>query len=115
MLVYSGFIYRLKKCTKSVKYWSCNSDGCLANIHTSLNDHFRKTNGHHYHVPAPEQIELRDLKSKVKERVLTESNAVPKIYEEELARCHLSSVALTLAPAALEASMFLLLKCLIRL
>ena len=104
LLVYSGFIYRLKKTTKSVKYWVCHSEGCLANVHTNLNDHFRKANGLHHHVPAPERIELRDLRKKVKERVLTESDSVPKIYEEELARSNLSSVALTLAPAAIEAS-----------
>ncbi|CAF1175010.1 unnamed protein product, partial [Rotaria sordida] len=59
-------------------------------------------NGHHYHIPDPEQIELRNLRKKVKDRVQSETNSIPKIYEEELARSNLSSTALTLAPVAVE-------------
>ena len=86
LLVFSGFVYRLTKSMKSVEYWDYHSDGSPANIHADLNDRFRKANDHHRHVPAPERIELRDLKNKVKDRALTESNAMPKIYEEKLAR-----------------------------
>ncbi len=106
MLVYSGYIYRLKKWTEKVKYWSCKSNGCTANIHTNAQDHFIKAGGDHQHLPSPEQIELRNLKKKVKDRVQVETTSIPKIYEEELARSNLSSVALTLAPVLGEASTF---------
>jgi hypothetical protein len=59
-------------------------------------------------MPAPERIEIRDLKNKVKDRVQDETTSVPKIYEEELARSNLSSVALTLAPVTVEASKLLI-------
>jgi hypothetical protein len=38
--------------------------------------------------------------------VEVETTSVPKIYDEELARSNLSSVALTLAPIPAEASKF---------
>ncbi|CAF4028679.1 unnamed protein product, partial [Rotaria sordida] len=85
-----------------VKYWTCHSDGCAANVHIDKNDHFIKSHGQHHHIPEPEQIELRNLKGKVKERVITETSSITKIYEEELARSNLSSTALTLAFTAAE-------------
>ncbi|CAF1310888.1 unnamed protein product [Rotaria sordida] len=85
-----------------VKYWTCHSDGCVANVHTDKNDHFIKSNGQRHHIPEPEQIELRNLKGKVKERVKTETSSITKIYEEELARSNLSSTTLTIAFTAAE-------------
>ncbi|CAF1360085.1 unnamed protein product [Rotaria sordida] len=102
LLVYSGYIHRLKKSTEKVKYWVCHSDGCLATIHTNKNDEILKANGHHYRIPDPEQIELRNLRKKVKDRIQSETNSIPKIYEEELARSNLSLTALTLAPVTVE-------------
>ncbi|CAF1023652.1 unnamed protein product [Rotaria sordida] len=103
MLIYSGYVYRLKKSTKKVKYWVCQSNSCAANVHTNANDQFIKANGRHQHLPAPERIELRDLKHTVKKRVENETTSVPKIYEEELARSNLSAAALILAPLAPDA------------
>ncbi|CAF0947334.1 unnamed protein product [Rotaria sordida] len=85
-----------------VKYWTCHSDGCVANVHRDKNDHFIKSNGQHHHIPEPEQIELRNLKGKVKERLKTETSSITKIYEEELARSNLSSTTLTIAFTAAE-------------
>lgn len=106
MLVYLGYIYRLNKWTEKVKYRRCKANGCTANVHTNGNDNFIKAGGDHNHLPAPEQIELRNLKKKVKDRVQVETTSIPKIYEEELARSNLSSVALTLALFPGEASKF---------
>ena len=104
LLIYAGYVYRKKSSTAKVKYWVCQTNSCAANIHTDANDQFIKANGRHQHLPAPERIEIRDLKSKVKKRVQGETTSVPKIYEEELARSNLSSVALTLAPLPADAS-----------
>jgi hypothetical protein len=104
ILIYLGYVYRLKKSTKKVKYWFCQSNGCAANVHTNADDQFIKPNGQHQHLPAPEHIELRDMKNKVKERVENENISVPKIHEEQLAHSNLSSAALTLAPLAADAS-----------
>jgi hypothetical protein len=106
MLVYSGYIYRLKKWSEKVKYWSCKLNGCTANVHTNAKDHFIKAGGDHHHLPSPEQIELRNLKKKIKDRVQVETTSISKIYEEELTRSNLSSVVLTLAPIPAEASRF---------
>jgi hypothetical protein len=104
MLVYSGYVYRLQKSTIKVKYWVCQTNSCAAHVHTNTTDHFIKANGQHRHLPAPERIELRDLKNKVKERVQGETCSIPTIYEEELGRSKLSPVALTPAPVTVEAS-----------
>ncbi|CAF4684794.1 unnamed protein product [Rotaria sp. Silwood1] len=106
LLVYSGYIHGLKKSTKKVKYWVCHSDGCLVTIHTNKNDEILKANGHHYHIPDSEQIELRNLRKKVKDRIQSETNSIPKTYEEELARSNLSATALTLAPVAVKIILF---------
>ena len=108
MAVYKGYVYRLKKSTTKVKYWICQTNGCTAYVHTNTQDNFIKAIGRHQHLPAPERIELRDLKNNAKDRVQSEATSVPKIYEEELARSNLTSVALTLAPCANEASKFLI-------
>ncbi|CAF4733615.1 unnamed protein product, partial [Rotaria sp. Silwood2] len=102
LLIYAEYIFRLKKSTMKVKYWNCHSNDCVANVNTDKNDHFIRSNDQHHHTPEPEQIELRNLKRKVKERVQTETSSIPKIYEEELARSNLSSTALTLASTAAE-------------
>jgi hypothetical protein len=104
MLIYAGYVYRLKKSTKKVKYWICQSNSCAANVHTNVDNQFIKANGQHRHLPAPERIEVRDLKNKVKKRVEDETTSVPKIYEEELARSNLSSTALVFAPLSFDAS-----------
>ncbi|CAF4256090.1 unnamed protein product [Rotaria sp. Silwood2] len=92
LLVYSGYIHRLKKSTEKVKYWVCHSDGCLATIHTNKNDEILIADGHHYHIPDPEQIELRNLRKKVKDRIQSETNSIPKIHEAELAQSVLNRV-----------------------
>ena len=106
MLIYSGYVYRLKKSTVKVNYWSCSSNGCAAVVHTNVNNVFIKNNGQHQHLPVPEHIEVRDFKWKVKQRVVNETATVPKIYEEELASANLSSVALIIAPSPADASNF---------
>ena len=106
LVIYSGYDYRLKSSTEKVKYWTCISKRCTANVHTKTNDQFIKAAGEHHHLPSPEQIELRNLKKEVKDRVQLETTSVPKIYDEELARSNPSSVALTLAPIPAEASKF---------
>ena len=91
LLIYSGSIFRLNKSTRKVKYWGCHSDDRAANVHRDRNEHFIKSNGQHHRMPEPEQIELRNLKRKVKERVQSETSSISKIYEEELAHSNLCS------------------------
>lgn len=71
LLGHTGDVFRSKKSTTKVKYWACLSCGFTASVHTNANDEFIKANGGHRHMPAPEQVAIRDLKKKVKERVLS--------------------------------------------
>ena len=66
MLIYLGSVYRLKKSMDKVKYWAFQTNSCSANVHTDTNEQFIKANGQHQHLPAPERMELRDLKNKMK-------------------------------------------------
>src|SRR5579862_3072063 len=86
ILIQSGYVYRLRKTTSKVKYWTCEAKASMANVHTDLHDIFIKSNGDHHHLPSLEQVEIRNFKNKVKERVQVETTAVPFIYDEELAR-----------------------------
>ena len=105
LLFDSRYVYRLKRSTKNVKYRTCNTDSLLANVHANK---FIKTNGCHYHMPASEKSELRNLKKRIKERVQSETNSASQIYVEELACSNLSSVASTLAHVAVESSKLLI-------
>ncbi|CAF4583089.1 unnamed protein product, partial [Rotaria sp. Silwood2] len=77
---------------------------CSAYIHTDQNDQYLGRSGdHNSHLPVPERIELSIFKEKVKERIVKETAAIGKIYENELASATLSEAALALAPLPNEA------------
>ncbi|CAF3027216.1 unnamed protein product [Rotaria sp. Silwood2] len=77
---------------------------CSAYIHTDQNDQYLgKSGDHNCHLPVPETIELSIFKEKVKERIVKETVAIGKIYDNELASATLSEAALALASLPNEA------------
>ena len=52
----------------------------------------------------PEQVEVAAFKEKVKDRVVKETTAIGKIYDNEMASINLSDGALGIIPVADEAS-----------
>ena len=69
---------------------------CSSYIHTDQNDQYIGRSGDHdSHLPTPESIEVSLFKEKVKERVVKETSAIGKIYDNE--------AALAMVPLAGEA------------
>ncbi|CAF1356593.1 unnamed protein product [Adineta ricciae] len=101
LLVVNGYIYNLNKSTAKVNYWVCEEKMCWTGIHLNLNDEFVKhTANSHTHLAIPERREIRQLMTKVKERVTKETTAIGQIYNEELSRTNLSRGALANAHTA---------------
>jgi hypothetical protein len=108
-LLYDGYIYTLNRDRGKVKYWRCEDRTCSAFIHTDGNDCYKTHSGsHNGHLASPERVELLEFKRKVKERVINETTAIARIYDQELAAANLSPIALALAPAAKDSRKFLL-------
>ncbi|CAF3588472.1 unnamed protein product [Rotaria sp. Silwood1] len=104
LLVPDNYIYYVSKTTAAVKYWKCEDRSCNAGIHTSIKDTFLKTVGNHSHLPSPEEIEVRTFKQNIKRRVINETTAITKIYDEELARQQMSQTAAAIIPSSYEAN-----------
>ena len=105
ILSIDGYIYQHNKSTEKVLYWKCEEKLCWAGVHLDTHDVFiRFTKHSHNHMPVPERVEIRQLMTNVKNRVHTETTAIGKIYNEELAKANLSKPALAAAATAREAS-----------
>ncbi|CAF5084080.1 unnamed protein product, partial [Rotaria sp. Silwood1] len=69
LLISDKYIFKLNKTTTTTKYWICTFNGCSAKIHTNINDQFLKIIGEHCHSQESENIDVRDFREKVKQRV----------------------------------------------
>ncbi|CAF3786921.1 unnamed protein product [Rotaria socialis] len=104
LLVRENYIYFVSKTTTAVKYWKCEDRTCNAGVHANINNVFIKTAGIHSHLQSPEQIEVRTFKQNIKRRVINETTAIAKIYDEELAQQHMSQTATAIMPSSYEAN-----------
>ncbi len=102
LLVLNGIAYKKNKETKTKKYWICQSNGCGAYVHTSIQDVVLKTTGDHNHLPHPEKLELKTFRTKVKQRVMKETTPITKIYEEEVIASQMPPETLAIVPLARE-------------
>ncbi|CAF0940776.1 unnamed protein product [Rotaria sordida] len=59
-----------------------------------------KTSGDHNHLLYPENMELRYVRTKVKEYVMNETNLISKIYEDEVILSQMSPRTLAIIPLA---------------
>jgi FLYWCH zinc finger domain len=101
VVLFNGYIYTLNQDRGKAKYWRCEDRTCAASVRTDGNDNYKAHTGtHNGHLPSPERIEILELKRKVKERVITETTPIARIYDQELAAANLSQTALALAPSA---------------
>jgi hypothetical protein len=113
VVLFNGYIYTLNQDRGKVKYWRCEDRTCAASVRTDENDSYKAHTGtHNGHLPSPERIEILEFKRKVKERVITETTPISRIYDQELAAASLSQTALALAPSAKDSRECL---CVIRL
>jgi hypothetical protein len=102
LLVLNGIVYKKNKETKTKKYWVCQTNGCSGYVHTNLQNVVLKVTGNHNHLPHPENMELKNFRTKVKERVMKETTPIIKIYEEEVISSELPPQTLAIMPLARE-------------
>jgi hypothetical protein len=102
LLVLNDIVYKKNKETKTKKYWICQTNGCSAYVHTSLQNVVLKVTGDHNHLPHPENMQLKHFRTKVKQRVMKETTPIIKIYEEEVISSQMPPQALAIMPLARE-------------
>ncbi|CAF5086664.1 unnamed protein product, partial [Rotaria sp. Silwood1] len=86
----------------SKKYWMCSERECGVYIHTSVTDELLSISGDHNHSANPDQIEVKLLRDKMKERILAETMSITKIYDEEIVKANLSKAATAIIPTVVE-------------
>ena len=72
---------------------------CSAKIHTNLINQFVRTAGDHGHPAENENIDVRQLREKVKQRAICETTPIPRIYDEECSKAMLSPAAIAILPS----------------
>ncbi|CAF5080253.1 unnamed protein product, partial [Rotaria magnacalcarata] len=80
----------------------CSESECGVYIHTNTTDEFICINGNHNHSVNHDQLETKLLRDKMKERILSETTPITKIYDEEIAKVNLSKGAAAILPTVIE-------------
>jgi len=71
-------------------------------MQTNLENEFLSISSDHNHVANPDMLEIKSLKEKMKERILTETTSITKIYDEEVAKACLSEEGAAALPTIIE-------------
>ena len=107
LLVLNNYLYRCNKKTINKKYWVCTYKECNKFVHTNPNDVYLCGGvDPHDHEPNPEMIAVRNIKNKIKERVLQETTPISLIYEEEVSKPSIDSTTIAIIPTCQELGMF---------
>ncbi|CAF1620355.1 unnamed protein product, partial [Rotaria magnacalcarata] len=80
----------------------CSESKCGVYIHTNTADELICVNGNHNHSANPDQLEAKQLRDKMKERILSETTSITKIYDEEIAKANLSKGAAAILPTVIK-------------
>ncbi|CAF5220154.1 unnamed protein product [Rotaria magnacalcarata] len=80
----------------------CSESECGVYIHTNTTDELICINGNHNHSANPDQLETKLLRDKMKERILSETTSITKIYDEEIAKANLSKGVAAILPTVIE-------------
>ena len=102
LLVYNQYTFKFNQKSSSKKYWLCTEHGCGVYMHTDLNNEFLSITSDHNHVANPDILEIKSIKDKMKERILAETTSITKIYDEEVAKAHLSEEGAAALPTVIE-------------
>ena len=62
-------------------------------MNTNTRNKFFSINGDHNHASEPHLLDMKQIKSKMKERILNETTSLTKIYDEEIKKASLSDKA----------------------
>ncbi|CAF0726252.1 unnamed protein product [Rotaria sp. Silwood1] len=86
MLTINGYQYQLKNFNKNktIKFLRSANRSCGVLLHTNLNDEFVRFSGkttEHSHLPNPAELEIRNLKEVIRQRVENELAPLEEIAE----------------------------------
>lgn len=104
ILIHNNYFFNLNKSTASKKYWICSTKACGVYIHTTINDEFLCIKGNHNHNANPDEVVVKLVRDKMKERILAETTSITKIYDEEIVKANISRGAAALIPTVVEYS-----------
>jgi FLYWCH zinc finger domain len=96
-LIYNGHIFKCNKTTDKKKYWVCVESGCGIYIHTS---------GEHNYTANPRHIEVKLVRDKMKEQILSETTSITRISDEEIGKANLSHSATAILSTVVEFRMY---------
>ncbi|CAF4293395.1 unnamed protein product [Rotaria sp. Silwood2] len=106
LLVYDKYVFRCNKTTLFKKYWTCTEHACNVSAHTNTKNEFLSIIGNHNHIAEPHLLDVKQVKNKMKKRILSETTSLTKIYDEEVKKASLSPEAAATLPTVLEFSMY---------
>lgn len=104
LVVSDNYIYKLNKSTTSTKYWICSMSTCTAKIHTGSNDQFVRMIDEHSHSAEKENVDLREFREKVKQRAISETTSITRMYDEECSKALLTTATIAVLPSEHEMS-----------
>ncbi|CAF3418031.1 unnamed protein product [Rotaria socialis] len=107
LLVFNQYMLKCNKTSLSKKYWVCTEHRYDVYVHTNLENEFLLITGDHNHVINPNTLEIKAIEDKMKNRILNETTSIMKIYDEEIAKVHLSDEGAAELPTVIEYRMYL--------
>ncbi|CAF4428830.1 unnamed protein product [Rotaria socialis] len=102
LLVFNQYMLKCNKTSLSKKYWVCTEHRYDVYVHTNLENEFLLITGDHNHVINPNTLEIKAIEDKMKNRILNETTSIMKIYDEEIAKVHLSDEGAAELPTVIE-------------
>ncbi|CAF0970596.1 unnamed protein product [Rotaria sordida] len=103
LLVMNQYVYKCNKKTSIKKYWTCIVKNCNIYVHTDINNNYLfGGKSEHGHSPNPEFIEVKKTREQIKQRVINEQTPIGKIYDEEMSKTVMNSVAIAIFPTINE-------------
>jgi hypothetical protein len=103
MLVIDGYNFQFKNFNrkKTLKFWRCANRNCAVLLHTTLDDEFVCYSGRvadHSHLPNPAELQVRNLREKMRERAENEILPLQVIAEQEVRNALMTAEALAVIP-----------------
>ena len=102
LLIHENYVFKCNKITTNKKYWLCTERECGVYLHTCINDQLMHIAGVHKHPANPDQLQVKLVRDKMKERILVETTSITKIYDEEIIKANLSREATAVMPTIVE-------------
>jgi hypothetical protein len=86
-LIYNDFCYRevRKRAADGGIFWRCIHKGCPGRMNTTEDKDQVEYDGGHNHQSDPNEVAIREVKTRARKRARTETTPMPAIYSQEVA------------------------------